>query len=156
MEKHRIGEILRLIQTGLGLALIALAVIFLWRGISATGSVVIDFPFFSSHINTTSAGLALLIVGTILLVLSRDASIDSQQQGDKSIPVIIIGAIFYLIIGLLPVIAYIIFMWYIHSYHPDKVKEVAGIGVFIIFLEIPLILWVVSEVKKLIGGGPKE
>jgi hypothetical protein len=157
VQNSRTDEIIKTIQVGVGLALIGLAVVFLWRGISAIGSVGIDFPFFSGHINTTSAGLALLIVGTILIVSSRRNAIDIGVGETKAISVIIIGVVFYLIIGLLPLGSYIALIWYLHKFHAEKANDLVIIfGYLMLFIWIPILLWVVGEVKALIGGGPKR
>lgn len=157
MSDPRFDNTLRIIQSLVGLVLILIAVLFLWRGVTATGSVGVDFPFFSGHIDTTSAGLAILFVGTIILIFSRRGNADVVQSSDKALSVIIIGIVFYVIIGFLPTIFYISLAAYLHAYYPDNVKStIPGLGMFILIIQVPLILWIVDEVKKLIGVGPKK
>lgn len=157
MSDQRFDKTLQKIQSVVGLVLIFIAVLFLWRGITATGSVGVDFRFFKGHIDTTSAGLAILFVGTIILIFSRRGNVDVVQSSDKALSVIILGVIFYLFIGFLPTIFYISLTAYLHAYYPDNVKSTSqGLAMIVLFIQIPLILWVVDEVKKLIGYGPKK
>lgn len=142
-------------RTVVGAVLALASIVFLWKGVAGSGEIGIDFRFFSGKFSTTSAGIALLVAGVILLLPRRSASpTDTAEQ--RSLSQLAIGVCFYVFIGLLPLLTFIGVMIYLHHYRPDTVDNwFIILGMYALMIQIPLLFWVVGQVSRLLQGGRK-
>jgi hypothetical protein len=143
-------------RTVVGAVLALASIVFLWKGIGGGGEIGMDFPFFSGKFSTTSAGIALLVAGVILLLPRRpSAPIDTVEQ--RSLGQLAIGTSFYVFIGLLPLFTFIGVMIYLYHYRPDKAEYwFVILGMYTLMIQIPLLFWTVGQVSRLFQGGGKR
>ncbi len=155
MDESYFNKQVTLIRTIVGAVLALASLLFLWKGISGIGEIGLDFQFFSGKFSTTSAGFALLFAGVILL-LPRRLPQDGRTNERRSLGQMAIGILFYIFIGLLPVIGWIGIIIYLHYNSPDDIKNISVLGAYAIMSEVPLFFWVVQQVSKLLQSGTKK
>jgi tetrahydromethanopterin S-methyltransferase subunit F len=155
MDELRFSKQITIVRTVVGAVLALASLVFLWKGVAGTGEIGMDFRFFSGKFSTTSAGIALLFAG-VLLLLPHRPSPAAQTVEQRSIGQLAIGVIFYVFIGLLPVLACVGVMIYLHYNRPDALENLFTLFVtWTIMIEVPLLIWVVGQVSRLLQAGGK-
>ncbi|HTY11510.1 MAG TPA: hypothetical protein VMF88_10600 [Bacteroidota bacterium] len=156
MDESNFNKQITIVRTIVGAILCLSSIAFLWKGISGTGEIGLNFEFFGGKFSTTSAGFALLVAGVILL-LPRRLPEDKSTFEQQSLATIIIGIVFYIFVGLLPVFAWIGITIYLHYESPGDLKTYFPIfGQLALMSEIPLFFWVVEKVSMLLHNPNKR